>query len=365
MGAISNLLLGITIALLPLYTRLSKGDFSRTSKDNLCVLVFLVLLLILPEKKRKLPDIFKLGLVYGLSLLILNQYNPASVVVMLHTFYISIGLIFFVSFYQRHETDSEYLILNGMSVGCLIQCLIVFCNKLDFKVYFELIRLFNPTAISLDSGFPGIGSLGNPNLLSAYVALTAISLFRKKWWIFLLFPLIALAISGGLMGYFSFAAGTIYYLNHKFKIIHKSWFYILSSILMVALYFTGINGHDTKRILGWKRIFSEVDLSHFLIGKGPGWFFDHGAVLSVNEILVQEHNEFISIFNFFGIIGVALIAAIVFPLVFKKDKVEIFPSILFAAFINSYGHFTLHQSTTAIIVIVSAAICLAQKDAYV
>lgn len=365
MGAISNLAIGIIIALLPLFTKLSRGDFGRVSKDNLLVVLMALICFLLPARKRTLPIFLYIALGYGLFSLFINQYEPAAFVVMLQTFYIGVGALFFASYYEKHTEDGKDFILNGMSVGCLIQCAIVFCNELDFFVYFEAVKLFNPEANPLDIGFPGIGSLGNPNLLSAYVSLTAVSMFRERWWVFLPFPIIALIISNSLMGYFSLAAGAFYFINLNFNFIKKQYVYLMAIFGMILPFFTGLNGHDSKRLIAWKINLNLVDLSHFIFGKGPGWFYGHGIPVSRIEILVQEHNEFLSLFNLFGIIGIGLLVPTFIKFIRTPDRSMIFPSILFAGFINSYGHFSLHQSTTAIILIVTCAICLAEGNEYV
>jgi hypothetical protein len=360
MGAMVNLLIGITIALLPLYRKVAGHDFTRTSMNNLLVIIFGVLCFLMPKKERHLPLLLYVAMAYGLFTIVYNQWEPTSIVVMLQTFYVASGILFFANFYERYSEIGTKFILDGMAIGCLIQCFIVLMNYVDIHIYFEFLKLFYSNLNYVGSAPIGIGSLGNSNLLASYVAITSIALCRKKWRFFLPFPVCALIIANSMMGYATFLCGAIYFVLSHSIYFKKSWAYFAAAVAMITVYFTGIHGMDSYRFKAWGTLFEMVDLPHFLFGKGPGWFYQHGIVISHHEIMMQEHNAFLSAFNMFGIIGIALLIPSFLRYLTLKDSNKIFPAILFAAFINSYGHFTLHQSTVAIIIIVTASICLAE-----
>lgn len=281
------------------------------------------------------------------------------------TFYIAVGLMFFACFYERFVFHKLDHILNGMAVGCVIQSIIVICTHFGFPVYFEALVLLDGSIEKVGESIDGLGSLGNSNLLAAYVSLTLISLFRKKWFYFLPLPLLALFYAHSVMGYATAFAAVFYFINSKHKLIKKHLLYLASSISMIAAYLHGVWGEDSKRFYIWSENFKKVDLSHFVFGRGPGWYSDHGILIPGYRIATQEHNEFIALFNFFGIIGAAIFVGVFAKFLFSRDVNKYFASILFAGFCNSYGHFVLHQSTTALILIVSAAICLAERGEYV
>jgi len=365
MGPLVNLLIGITIALLPLFIKVGSVDITRTSRDNLLVIIFGVLCFFLPKKERQLGYFTYVALAYGLFCLVFNQWNAASTVVMFQVFYVAIGFVFFASYYEKHSIEGRDHILNGMAIGCLIQCVIIFFAVIDIPLYYKFISIFYSSIKWNGTVSQGVGSLGNSNLLASYVSLTALAMFRKKWAWFLPLPLIALFVAHSMMGIAAFIAGSLYFLNLKFNLIKKSWIYIGTIAAMVTVYFTGLNGMDTQRFYGWSENFRRVDLNHFLFGKGPGWFGTHGVFLNPGELMTQEHNAFLTAFNMFGIVGIILLVPMFLKLINSKDQSFIFPSVVFAAFVNSYGHFTLHQSTVAIIIIVALAICLAEKDSNV
>ena len=122
-----------------------------------------------------------------------------------------------------------------------------------------------------------------------------------------------------------------------------------------------MGGLDSKRFEIWSHVFALVDMPHFLIGKGAGWFPDLKMAFH-GKVALQEHNELITIFNIFGIVGLGAFIVVLKKAIPREPKDFIFPAILFACFFNFFGHFTLHRSTTAIVFIVTAAICLAQNN---
>ena len=358
---VAGSLIGLTIALLPLFTKVAEHDAARLVKDNLLVILFALFGAVLPMKVRRLSLIGYVALAYGLFMLVYNQWHPLSIMVQYQSIYIASGLIFFLVFYEKHTKKDLNGILNGMTAGCLIQSLIVIASFFGINAYFNFIGLFVGGARAIGSFPSGIGSLGNTNLLAAYVSLTAISLFRRKWFLLLPLPIAALIIANSMMGYITFIAGAFYFLNQKQNILKKFLLYPFAVISMVSVYFIGLNGMDSHRFKIWREILGNLDFNHFLFGKGPGWFYDH-PIMSGRQMAIHEHNEFISAFNVFGVIGIILAFLVLLPIALKKDRSAIFPAVCFASFFNAFGHFTLHQSTTAIIVIVSAAICLAEED---
>ena len=358
-GAIVNLLIGATIALLPLFTKVAAVDFSRTSKDNLLVLLMGALCVIMPEKKRNLSTYAWFMFAFALFFLVFNQWLVISINVMFQSFYIASGLFFGLRFYESYERETKHFILNGMCVGALIQVFIIFSSALGFDPYiWALGKISGDFVIVGPTSFPitqSIGSLGNTNLTAAYLALTAMAFVRGKWTYFLPIVILALTFTSSVMGVGSFVAGAVYYLNHE-KIISKPKLYLLATICMIGLFFIGVNGADSGRFESWSKLFEAVTFKHFLIGMGPGWFPDFRLMLNDTH-LVQEHNEFLALFNLFGMAGVLVVLPMFLKFLKRKDACRIFPTVLFIAFCNSYGHFSLHQSTTAIIIIVTIVIC--------
>jgi hypothetical protein len=361
MGAMANLLIGIMIAILPLYTKVAEGDVSRLSKDNLLLMFFGLMCVILPQKVRNLPPSLWVAVGYGLISIVWNQINPGSIPVMLQSFYLCLGILFFVAFFERHTQDGQELILDGMTIGCLAQSIIVICTYLGIPVYEIVVGALNPDMTVMGSPENGVGSLGNQNLLAAYVGITAISLLRKNTLYLLPLPIIALLVADSMMGWGTMLAGVVYASN----LLSKRTLYLSSMAVMAILLFTGMAGMDTYRITYWWMMLSRLGPIEWLFGNGPGWFYLNPIMAREGKWLLQEHNELISAIHVFGIIGLGLLAQTFWKFINAPDSKSLFPAILFAGFCNSYGHFTLHQSSTALIIIVSAAICLAQEGKHV
>lgn len=318
------------------------------------------------KRERNLPELLWVAICYGLLTIVSNQWNPVSVNVMFQQFYILGGIVFFAVYYQGHTEEGQEYLLNGMAIGCLLQCLFVLTEWLGFDLYQLLIISFNEVAIERAPGMEDSlnGTLGNPNLTGAYIALSAFSLFRMKWFGLLPVPIVALSLIDSSMATVSLMAGSAYWLNNHFKLIPKYFLYIGAAALMVCAYFF-IKGYDSGRFSSWAQIIGAMDLEHFTLGKGPGWFADNGRNIVSGRVYMQEHNEFLALINTFGIVGLAIISPVIYQFMKSKDERPIFAAILFAAFCNAFGHFNLHQSTTAIIIIVSASICLAGGSKYV
>lgn len=358
-GAIVNLIIGATIALLPLFNRVATVDFSRTAKDNLLMAILGLLCVIMPEKKRSLPLYAWVVFIIALFFLVFNQYNVISINVMYQSFTVMAGMFFAVRFYECYDGKTKHYILNGMCIGALIQSFIIFLSALGFDPYIWVFgSLYEGAVIVGPSSFPvgkSIGSLGNTNLAAAYLALTSMAFVRGKWNYFLPIAILALTFTNSAMGVGSFVAGAVYYLNRE-RVFSKLKIYLLASISMIGLFFIGAGGADSGRFESWAKIFKAVTLKHFLIGMGPGWFPDMRLMYNGTH-MVQEHNEYLALFNIFGIMGVILVIPFFLSYLKLKDTCRIFPAVLFIAFCNSYGHFSLHQSTTAIIIIVTIVIC--------
>lgn len=362
-GALINLLIGVVIALLPLYNRVTFLDFNRTSKDNLLVILFGLLGVLMPNKTRELPKYSWFLLITGLFFLIINQHNVLSINVMFHTFYIVSGMFFLVRFYECYESESKEFILNGMCAGAIIQSLIIFSSALHLDLYNAFFKLINPDAIIVGQDFfpagKSIGTLGYGNLAGSYLALTSLAFLRGKWTYYLPITVLALTFTNSAMGVGSFVVGALYYLNQE-KHFSKLKIYLLATISMIGMFFIGAKGADSGRFEIWNDLFSRVNLKHFLIGMGPGWFPD--AKLTWHETsIVQEHNEYLAFFNIFGLIGVILIIPLLVKFFKSQVQCRLFSAIMFVAFCNCYGHFALHQSTTAIIILVTIVICAVER----
>lgn len=365
-GALANIFLSVSIALLPIYNRITVVDFNRTSKDLLLLTLLSVACILLSDSVRKMNKWMWIFLSYGTFFAVFNQSNVISLNVITQTINIMVCFTFFAAYYERHDSETTHYLFYGMMVGSVIQSIFALSSYYNYELYYIVVKALMSTEASIFSSGGGsvnaVGSLGNSNLLSSYLCMTIPAfMYAKRYWkVLAVIPIAALIHTNSLMGMLSLLAGVFYYINIERKIVAKWLFFVLSGVGMVALPFLPLNV-DNGRFEPWKINLSMVDLKHFLIGKGPGWFADVKILIAKSEVYFQqEHNSFLAIFNVYGIIGFILLAPIFIKFLKSEDKNKIMSSILFISFCNSYGHFTLHQSTVVIVILIAACTCLAE-----
>lgn len=358
-SAITTLFISLAIAFLPIYKRVAVLDFNRTSKDNLLMILFGLFGVLFKDTRRSFPLSGWIILAFALFLNIYNQHNVVSINVMFHSFYIASAMFFFVRFYECFDTRFEELILNGMCLGAIIQSLFIIFNAFGINLDLIMMSVFNEGLV-VKGDAPAIrdvaGTLGNSNLLAGYMSLCCLAFFRKNWIYLLPIPLICLLLSYSFMGIGSFISGAVFYLLLKY--INPIWFYLLSASSMVLVYFTGLNNMDSGRFEIWGNLISRYDLQA-IIGYGPGWFADQ-KIQWRDTMLVQEHSSLLTTVSVFGLIGLVVLLYVFYKASQTKNK--IFSAILFAIFLNSYGHFSFHQSTMVIIILCTVAICLIKEE---
>jgi len=348
-------LIGLMIALLPFYNRFAVVDFSRTSKDNLALIFFIASAAFLGVNNRKVSLAIKVTALYLFAVTALNHHNLISVNVIIHSFYIVGGLLFFLSCYKSLLIEDSKPILTGMAFGAIVQSLLVMGDMAGMAPFTKAMLFFRSDLGATNIIKHPMGSLGNSNLVSSYIALTSMAflLLKRKW--FLVIPAIALYLTDSEMGQAAFVGGlAYYYLSTKTKLV---WImYPLSAAGMIATYLIGVGGRDHGRFGVWEEVVKRLWINgDLLLGAGPGWFADQKIFSSETEMAVQEHSEFIAALDNFGLIGIILILT---PFILKKGRFGPWGVVLFVGYLNMFGHFNLHQSTTAIIILVSMAMCL-------
>ncbi len=366
-GKLVNLLVGIVVCALPLYLRVTTYDFNRTSKDNLAIILYGVLVSLMPDRKRVLPISLLLAFIYSIITAVLNQHQVSSINVIMQSFYMSFTLMFFVNYYEKHDGKFLAPLKWGCFMGCLIQSAIAILGYHGTNVYPPFIGLFtniNNVVTTGAGASNSVGSLGNNNLLASYLAITSMVFFEGKFKYFILVPMYALFCTHSFMGNLSFYSGAIYFLNYRYNLFNKAYLYLGAAAAMLTSFLTGAMGKDNGRFQGWHKNFDLVDMKHLLIGKGPGWFPDLRLAAGPETYLQQEHNGFLTAFNVGGIVLFLLLLPVLIKFLRVKDsgKTAVFASMMFVAFCNSFGHFSLHQSTVVILIIMASCICLGESN---
>lgn len=351
------------ISLLPVYNRIAGLDMNRTSKDNLFVVLCGFIAVIFNKSLREFPLKAWIVSAIALFLMVVNQHNPSSIFVMMYTFYACAGLFFFIRFYECFDVKDADCILDGMCIGSLIQAFFILMNGLGYSPETWMMGLFNDNIQVNGTMFNKFGAspgtLGNPNLSGGYLALCSLAFFRKKWIYLLPISLAALASTGAAMGVLSFIAGTLYYF--KGNLISKRNTYLLTIFSMFLVFFTGLKGMDSGRFEIWRMMFDKIQFTDYLFGNGLAWFQDLKMAWS-DTYVAQEHSSYLTLFNTFGIVGALAFLGYLWKFINTKDENKLFSAILFTAFCNAYGHFSIQQSTMMIIILVTIAICAIKEN---
>lgn len=359
-GAIFNLIIGLTIALLPFFVRFTIFDFSRTSKDNLMVIILMVAAIFAPPVSRKMGWLVKVCLTYFFIIAMFNHHYVISINVMFQSFYIASALMFFALVYERLDRKTEHYLFYGMMAGALFQVVFCLADFYNFNLYGKIVHSFWPYLQVYTVKLHVAGTLGNSNLAGAYLAITSMAfLITGRYWLFII-PAIATLMTESLMGIGALISGTVYFALLRGGFFKEKIMFFVASLGMAIAYFTGLNGEDHERFATWKKVFDRMTYDgNWLFGGGPGWMADQKIINAYGETMVQEHGEFIALLDTFGLVGFALFLAVIF---FKKGSFGKWSPVLFVSFVNSFGHFGLHQSTVAIIILLSLALCLSEGE---
>lgn len=376
-----DLLIGLTIALLPLYIRVDNIlETNRSSKDFLFLYLIIGFLIFLNGSlKSKYIRYSVIGFIF---LTIVNQYYPFSKNVIAQTMFIIAGLVFFIKYYEHDGERNLQRIYDGMMIGSLIQAVLAIFGYFGYNLYPYLVYVakirpylypslakgiwvldYRVTELLLNfkAGKVGhlnaVGSLGNYNLTASYLCMTIPAFLSRRYVKYLaIIPITALFLTQSQMGIGSFIVGVIYYT----KILSKIKMYLLAIVSMFIFPFLNLN-LDSLRFEAWFRMIKSASLYNWVIGMGPGWFPDTKFMLTRTEYLKQEHSVFLSIFNTYGLLGFAILLPIFYKFLKRKEDDRLLSTILFIIFCNSYGHFVTHQSTVMIIIIPIIALNLREQ----
>jgi hypothetical protein len=248
------------------------------------------------------------------------------------------GLTFFLFVFY---TDIFFNTYAGIiCISSLIQACLGICQWLWFDPASALIAQVVKVGGEMDFRTP-VGTLGNPNFLGAYLAISLPFFFRSGWVWFL--PVIALGLCAANSATAILAAifGAAYFIG--------GWRGFLVGTVPAVVYLLGFSG---KAVLGNERIPFWIDAfwkvchspASFLFGFGQGTTWQIGN---------QLHNQYMATLFNFGFVGLSCMIAYIVT-ASRKNR------ILFTAFlilcVNMIANHPLHVVTTAILAITVTAL---------
>ena len=155
----------------------------------------------------------------------------------------------------------------------------------------------------------------------------------------------------------STGAIAFYILSKYFK---NNLLFGLSFVAMVGVFlivgFDGYHGISTARFGMWQDTFDWIGLT--FSGKGLGYFAANFPNYSKpnNWTFISPHNSFISLYVAFGFVGLGIGFKLLSRALKQHNRVA--TSGLFTAFVLSYGVFTFHVTTLAMVALIYYTICL-------
>lgn len=279
------------------------------------------------------------------------------------------GLLLFLQMTVNLKSKYIYVIKTSLAVAAFIQSFFVIFSYSGIDPYPILVGEILGFTHKMQ-GFVLIkatGTLGNPNYTGAFIAMTLPFVFEryKKMSIFVF---IALVLTSG-MPVISFMYGAYVYVWLKVfkgkKLKELAGISIIGAILcFVGNYFEIPFFDDKKRFSTWYNSLTLLDAKSWFIGNGLGYFYDvYPNAFPAKHVFKQLHNEYMEVLHAFGLTGIlALIAFFANKVrhILKGDLFFVWSLVVLGA--NSFGHFTFHISSTALLGIIVIAYLMREES---
>lgn len=235
---------------------------------------------------------------------------------------------------------------NGICIGAITQAAMAFSQFFGFDFVVYILNLFVDAQPMLDPRTM-TGSLGNPNFLAAYIAISLPFFFRRNWAWFIPLLVFVLYFSRTTSAFVPALIGTLYFYHNRFplKYVAGAGAVALCAALWYAI-FNHTPFYSNPRWTDWASALSLWSQSSFavLFGMGPGANWGKGYPM---------HNEWLECLYQFGIMGFGLMCAYVVT-IWRGNKM-LFTAFLIAA-INIFGNYAIHLSPSCFLIIIVAGL---------
>lgn len=256
-------------------------------------------------------------------------------------FWIAAAIILAVS----ESTISISKIINVLCIMAIIQATMAISQRLGFDPFYWLTSQFFEMRRDLADNTL-TGSLGNPNYLAGFLAISLPFFFRKYWaWFIPLLCAVFYLSSTSTAIIAASAAVIVYYRTYKLAIP-------LLLIAIIYILFIDWNGPIIYKNIRWTwwgnittQTMSTWQTAIFGFGPGAGW----GHTFPM-------HNEWVAMFYQFGAVGLgfAMLYIIHIPLPNKISSTEykMLFAALVAAAVNCIGNHPLHLAPSAFLILI-------------
>lgn len=284
------------------------------------------------------------------------------------THYIIIGMAFYVSVIKSGISKEK--IYNIICISAMLQVILGLLQAQGIDPYFYSLQLFFTASHKLDPNVV-IGTLGNPNFIAAYIAISLPFFFRKPWvWFtpFIIWQLWTLNTSGAV--YAALSGSAVYFtpikLNKKTVFLNNFSRRYGPSILaiIIGVIYT-IHGEKTEGVVSgfflgkdelgkiafveprsrweyWLNTLERVFRHWYtiLIGYGPG---------AKTAFRFPIHNEWLEYWYQFGLPAIG--AGCAFIIGMRKQNKILFAALIVAA-VNCLANYPLHLAPSAMLILI-------------
>lgn len=275
------------------------------------------------------------------------------------------------------EGNATLLLLDGCSwiICAAVLFLAVYHSKIKAERFYDAICIasliqasigiaqfygFDPISLGLGriikvtSEIPfttPVGTLGNPNFLGAFLAISALFFLRRKWFFLLPIILFALGISHARAAAMAFIIGAAFYGYSKFEI--KNILPIcIGATVMAAVYWFSEGRGTGDRFEMWQDGIQKTcsSLQTIVFGFGPNAQWKQGD---------QLHSEYVMTFFNYGLVGLAIMAEYIRKI--YRGNVLLF-SVFIIICVNGIANHLLHTIPTMLLAVTVAALIEREKE---
>jgi len=354
---------------LPLFLRLDGNVDPRFSKDFFFSFAAILAVVLFGIKKK--PDVkTTIFAAYFLIICYVNQYHQASITISYQMSMITAGILVV---FQAAQITKYNIILNGISLVCIIQALCFIAQKFGYSpnaLIFDVLGVSYKQITKVNGVVTAqpvqliVGSLGQQTLSGALIAISLPSLFRKGWYYF-----IPLSVIGIYLSTSSMSLATAVFITGAYVFRNYFKYYLIAMVGLVAALIPLMQKdtfiYNGERFKIWVEALKWLDGINIMFGKGLGYFHDFfSRTHTSNEIFRQAHNEFIDLYIIGGAFALCVFGCYLYSVGrdFRRDTTKTpFYLIFFASLFNSLGSFPYHISATALVGLLSLGIIIKQE----
>ena len=265
-------------------------------------------------------------------------------------FLISGGVIYLAV--VKSKLSLEF-VFNVICISTILQMIIATCQVFDADPAVWMLSQIINVEYKSDTNF--IGTLGNINFFSAYLAITLPFFLRRRWWIFLLaYPYFlfrqhtSVAVAAAIIGLTYYV-----YQTPRCKDFFKNPWHkvglIVAVLLVIGMCFYWYDGmsrifppEGDYRLNKWAMALNQISISWITVifGLGPGSSWGGEGAL---------HNEWLTIFHRFGIIGLSFV--LIYTAKAYRGNRHLFTAFIIIC-INAIGNLSMHLAPSIFLILI-------------